>query len=136
MAETISQKLDRIDHSVQQAEKAIQRSASRRSTTALAVTTVALFLLFCLGVVNRSFDVHSNCLRGNETRQAIAISDQVYNAALLEALRVTLSNGRAVEQQQVFEEFIDSVGEAIDADPDLRKARYDQRQRKCSYWPF
>ena len=136
MSETISQKLDRIDRSVGNAEQAIQRSASKRSTTALAVATVAMFLLICLGIVDRSLDAHSTCARGNDTRAAVLTINGVSNAALLEAIRATLAAGRLPVAQERTDIFIKEVARALDADPAYAEARHQLRQRHCTYNPF
>lgn len=134
--EELKAKVDLLTAQAERIEGAIEDSASRRSTTALAVAIVALFVITCLGLADRAVDAHSNCARGNEMRQAILVGDQVREDAFLDAIRTTfLAVGRP-ESAARTNQFVDGLQASIASDPDLIRTRNDLRQRGCSYWPF
>lgn len=134
--ETLTEKLDRLDRQAAELTKAVQNSATRRSTQALAIAIAAIFGLLVLGTINASVQSHSGCVRGNEARVAIDTSDRVRTEAFISTLVAVVSVGRPPEAVARAQAQGDALRAGIDSNPELVQARSDLRPRSCSYWPF
>ena len=133
---TLGARLKSIDDRLKDMDEAIRHSASRRSTVALGVALAALAALLIGSVAERSVSSHGDCVRGNETRAAIATIDRVRAEAFVVALLNVLTTGRPAEAQERARVLVEQLQDATERDPSLKAAQARLEPRDCSYWPF
>lgn len=132
----LDQRLADIERATEDLADAVRHSASKRSTIAIGVALAVFASLLVLAVVERSISRHGDCVRGNEVRAAIRISDGVSQEAFLQAIDEIFSAGRPPDAQARIDQVVAGMRDSIQNNPDLLEARKDLDPRKCDYLPF